>query len=307
MEDNINLHQTNDLNTYESVDKKLIDKYNRLFKKATLMDDHKFRKVCESKDAIEEILQTILKDNKLKVVEVIKQSSEGSPVFHGVILDCKCRLKTKEIVNIEVQVALDDNPVYRMRYNGSVLTVENSPKAKKFKYNEIPKLILIMFCEFDLFKKGKPIYEIIRYVKDTSIISDNGIREVYVNLKAKASDKKLQSLFNIMMTVDDVDEKSFPVLSKKKEEINDLYIGGDQNMAGLDLVMYKDGLRIGKKAGKIEGIEEGMQKGIQKGILQGKIDTIVDLYKKNLITIDYASAELGMTEKEFIKLVNSLK
>ena len=100
----------------------LIDKYNRRFKKATLMDDMKFRKVCESKEAIEEILRVILKDNKLKVIEVIKQSSEDEPVFHGVILDCKCKLKTKEIVNIEVQVALDDNPIYRMRYNGSILT-----------------------------------------------------------------------------------------------------------------------------------------------------------------------------------------
>jgi len=208
----------------DKIDEKLKSKYLKVFKKATLMDDHKFRKVCESKDAIEEILKTILKDNKLKVVEVIKQSSEGSPVFHGVILDCKCRLKTKEIVNIEVQVALDDNPVYRMRYNGSVLTVENSPKSKQFKYKQIPKLILIMFCEFDLFKKGQPIYEIVRYVKNTKVVSDNGIREVYVNLKAKSNDKKIKSLFKIMTTVVDVDEETFPVLSKKKEEINDLYI-----------------------------------------------------------------------------------
>ena len=115
------------------------------------MDDLKFRKVCESKEAIAEILRTILKDEKLKVVEIVKQSSEGNMVFHGVILDCKCKLKTGEIVNIEVQVANSDNPIYRMWYNGSILTVENSPKKKLFKYKQIPKLILIMFCEFDIF------------------------------------------------------------------------------------------------------------------------------------------------------------
>ena len=183
------------------MDEKLIEKYHKKFKKATLMDDHKFRKVCESKEAIEEILR--------------------------VILDCKCKLKTNEIVNIEVQVALDDNPIYRMRYNGSILTVENSPKSRQFKYSKIPKLILIMFCEFDLFKKGEPIYEIIRYVKGTKIIADDGIREIYINLKAKSNDKKLKSLFKIMTTVEDIDDKTFPKLSKKKEEINSLYIGGD--------------------------------------------------------------------------------
>ena len=38
------------------MDEKLIEKYYKKFKKATLMDDHKFRKVCESKEAIEEYL-----------------------------------------------------------------------------------------------------------------------------------------------------------------------------------------------------------------------------------------------------------
>ena len=272
----------------------LIDKYNRKFKKATLMDDLKFRKVCESKEAIEEILRVILNDNKLKVVEVKKQSSEDEPVFHGVILDCKCKLKTKEIVNIEVQVALDDNPVYRMRYNGSILTVENSPKSKYFKYKEIPKLILIMFCEFDIFKKGKPIYEIIRLVKGTKVVAEDGVKEVYINLRAKVTDKKLKSLFKIMTTVNEVDNRTFPILSKRKEEINKLYIGGENNMSGLSLEMYKDGL----KEGRAEGIQQGMQQGMQ----QGEVEAFIKIYKKGLIKAIDASKMLNMTEEDFLKL-----
>ena len=277
------------------MDKKLIEKYNKKFKKATLMDDHKFRKVCESKEAIEEILRVILKDNKLKVVEVVKQSSEGEPIFHGVILDCKCRLKTNEIVNIEVQVALDDNPIYRMRYNGSILTVENSPKSRQFKYSKIPKLILIMFCELDLFKKGDAIYEIIRYVKGTKIVADDGIREIYINLKSKSNDKKLKSLFKIMTTVEDKDYKTFPKLSKRKEKINKLYIWSDKNMAGLDLIMYKDGLKEGRR----EGIEEGIQQGIE----QGSITIVLNLFKQKSIDLDTAAKALNMSENEFLKLV----
>ena len=265
----------------------LIDKYNRKFKRATLMDDMKFRKVCESKEAIEEILRVVLKDDKLKVLELIKQSSEDEPVFHGVILDCKCKLKTKELVNIEVQVALDDNPVYRMRYNGSILTVENSPKSKNFKYKEIPKLILIMFCEFDLFRKNKPIYEIIRLVKGTNIVAEDGIREIYINLKANVTDKKLKSLFKIMTTATELDDKIFPILSKRKVEINKLYIGGENNMSGLSLEMYKDGLK--------EGREEGIQ--------QGEIEAFVKIYKKGLLKAKEASDMLGMSESDFLKLV----
>ena len=286
----------------------LIDKYNRKFKKATLMDDMKFRKICESKEAIEEILRVILKDNKLKVVEIIKQSSEDEPIFHGVILDCKCKLKTKEIVNIEVQVALDDNPVYRMRYNGSILTVENSPKSKYFKYKSIPKLILIMFCNFDLFKKNKPIYEILRLVKDTNVVADDGIKELYINLKAKVKDAKLKSLFKIMTTVKEIDNKIFPILSKKKEEVNKLYIGGENNMSGLSLEMYRDGLKAGRTEGRaegrVEGIAEGIAKGKLEGMQQGKLEAFINIYKKGLLKANEASELLGMTENEFLKLVN---
>ena len=144
-------------------------KYNRIFKKSTLMDDLKFRMVCESKGAIEEILRVILNDNKLIVIESIKQKSIDNPIFHGVILDCRCRLKTKEVVNIEVQVASDDDPIKRMRYNESMLTIENSPKSKSFKYKNIPDVILIMFCNFDIFNKGKAIYEIVRVVHNTKL------------------------------------------------------------------------------------------------------------------------------------------
>ena len=78
------------------------------------------------------------------------------------------------------------------------------------------------------------------------LIADNGVREVYINLKAKVKDKKLKSLFRIMTTVNDVDDEIFPTLSKKKTEVNDMYIGGIENMAGLDLIMYKDGLKAGR-------------------------------------------------------------
>ena len=276
---------------HTTINNKQLEKYNKIYKKATLIEDIKFRKVCESKEAIEEILRVVLKDNKLKVVESMKQKAEDEPMFHGVVLDCRCRLKTGEIVNIEVQVASNDNPIYRMRYNAAMLTIENSPKSKIFKYKNIPKVILIMFCDFDIFKKGNPIYEIDRIVRNTKIVADDGVREVYVNLKAKVADKKLKSLFKIMTTVKEIDDKIFPVLSKKKIEINDMYIGGDKNMAGLDLMMYKDGLKEGRE----EGREEGMIEGINS--------ILIRQFNDKKITAKDAAWYLNITEDEFLKLV----
>ncbi len=266
---------------------KLLSKYIKRFRESSLMDDLKFRKICESKEAIEEILRTILDDKELKVLESIQQKSIDEPIFHGVILDCRCKISTNEIVDIEVQVALDDNPLYRMRYNGSILTVENSPKSKEFKYEEIPKLILIMLCEFDYFRMGKPIYEIDRVVRGTSVTASNGIREIYVNLNADVREKRLKSLFRIMTTVDDVDNDEFPKLSKKKVEVNDLYLGGEDNMSGLTKEIFLDG----KAEGKAEGIE------------QGTIATYVKLYKEKLIKSSDAARMLNISVDEFLKLV----
>ncbi len=273
--------------TNNDVPEDRIKKFNKEFKVATLMDDLKFRLVCESKGVIEEILRVVLKDNKLVVIEAIKQETEDMPIFHGVILDCRCRLKTKELVDIEVQVALDDDPVRRMRYNEAMLTIKNSPKKKRFKYKDIPNVILIMFCQFDLFKKGKAIYEIDRVVNGIKVKSDNGVREIYVNTTAKTSDKKLQSLFKIMTTIAEIDSKTFPKLSQKKIEVNDLYLGGDKNMAGLDLMMYKDGVKDGKQEGREEGRQELM----------------IKLYKDNMVSKEYASNELHISIDEFIRLV----
>ena len=72
-------------------------------------------------------------------------------------------------------------------------------------------------------------------------------------------------------------------------EVNDLYIGGDKNMAGLDLMMYKDGV----KDGRAEGIQ------------QGSIKAILNMFKKGLIKITDAASELGVSEKEFMKLAKA--
>ena len=64
-------------------------------------------------------------------------------------------------------------------------------------------------------------------------------------------------------------------------------------MAGLDLMMYNDGVKAGKKVGIMEGIAEGR--------VEGSKNSIVSLYKKGLITIEVAAEELNMSIEEFKK------
>ena len=287
----INLNEGHNSDYY---DEKIL-KYLRKIEKANLVEDIKFREVAKSKEAIEEILRVILKDDDLEVIKCIDQKSLSKSVFHGVILDCECILSTKEIVNVEMQVDLKDDPVYRMRYNQSALTIAHSPKSKQFNYSELPKIISIMVCKFDLFKKGKPIYEVIRNVKDLGIVADNGIRELYVNLTSKeVKETKLGDLFKMFTDYDYENESEFPNLTEKKKEVNGKLRGG-YPMTGISREIFMDGKEVGIAEGKAAGKAEGFIIGMQ--------ELLIELYSKNMITKEYAAKKLNVTEEEFLKLI----
>ena len=270
------------------------------YENANLIEDLKFREIAKSREAVEEILRTILKDDKLKVVKTFEQKNLSEAMFHGVVLDCECILKTNEYVNIEVQIENNDNPIYRMRYNQSALTISHSPKNKNFRYSEIPKIISIMICDFDFFKLKKPIYEVKRIIEDTSINVDNGIREIYVNLKALPEDKNLYNLFKILTDKNFVDEKNFPALSSKKPSS---LKGGKKMFTGLTRKAYD----IGVLAGEEHGIEQGFEQGIEQGLDEGKKILLIDLLNQKIITEDVVMDKLNINKEELEELKKKYK
>lgn len=54
--------------------------------------------------------------------------------------------------------------------------------------------------------------------------------------------------------------------------------------------------------GMQKGIQQGMQQGMQKGIQQGMQQLLLDLYKQNMISREYAANKLNMTVEEFLML-----
>ncbi len=282
-------------------DERKIAEYAKRLESSNLVEDIKFREIAKSKEAIQEILRVILDEDNLVVLESIEQKDITESIFHGVILDCLCKLSTGEFVNIEMQIAFKNAPVKRMRYNQSAMTIAHSPKDKFFDYNKIPSIISIMFCEFDIFGLKEPIYEIKRKVNDTNVISSNGVREIYVNLTSEVSDGKLKELFNILTELDYINKQEFPKLTETKIKYNSLK-GGDRIMSGLTREIYLDGRAAGIEAGKIEGKAEGIEMGKAEGILKAYIDMVKDKF----ITIAEAAKRAGISEDEFAALVKKI-
>ena len=275
-------------------DERKIARYAKELESSNLVEDIKFREIAKSKEAIQEILRVILDEDNLIVLESIEQKNITESIFHGVVLDCLCKLSTGEFANIEMQLEFRNAPVKRMRYNQSAMTIAHSPKDKYFDYNKIPNIISIMFCEFDIFGMKEPIYEIKRKVNDTNVICDNGVREIYVNLTADTSNDKLKVLFNILTKLDYLNRQLFPNLSETKKKYNNLK-GGDRIMSGLTREIYLDGYETGEMRGEARGKEIGM--------LAGMKELLIEMYNNNMVTKEYAANKLNITEEEFLEFV----
>lgn len=50
-----------------------------------------------------------------------------------------------------------------------------------------------------------------------------------------------------------------------------------------------------------EGLQQGREQGLQQGLQQGRLDTVVNLIKKGIITKEEACEELGVTVQELEK------
>lgn len=143
------------------------------------IDDVFFEVLAEDPLVCQEILRTILGDDKLVVNDVIVQSSECNLYGRSVRLDALCTLGDGTKCNIEVQRSDNDDHLRRVRFNASSITVKESEKGTKFK--QIPNLVVVYISQFDIFGKGKTTYHVDKVIRETGTIVDDGLTEIFVN------------------------------------------------------------------------------------------------------------------------------
>ena len=90
---------------------------------------------------------------------------------------------------------------------------------------------------------------------------------------------------------------------RKKEvvDIMDVLFNQDWVTEVYENEIYEEGKAEGIQQGKAEGIQQGKAEGIQ----QGNLAAILNMFKKGFIKIADAASELGMSEREFMKLAKS--
>lgn len=143
------------------------------------IDDVFFEALAERKEVCEEILRTIMEDDKLIVIEVITQSSKRNLYGRSVRLDALCTLGDGTLCNIEVQRSDNDNHLKRVRYNASSITTKETNPGEK--YENVKDLYIIYISEFDIFKGEKTIYHIDSVIRETGETVNDGLYTIFVN------------------------------------------------------------------------------------------------------------------------------
>ena len=246
---------------------------------------------AKNKKFCQEFLRVILQDKRLIVIENDIQKYLPSAFNKYVTVDMLCKLGDGSIVNVEIQLTREKDHARRIFTYAS--KIKNYLMEKGTKYKDLKDIIEIYLTKEDIFKKGSTVYEV-----EMNIVSDReehigkwdaGLRVYYVNTKG-LTNKNINEYLKLL-----TDKTTINGKYKQTSDIKQVIykIGG--------VTMSKE-MRAILDSERTEGRAEGRAEGKVEGRAEGSIASVVSLFKKKLLELKDAAAELGVSEKEFLKM-----
>lgn len=238
------------------------------------IDDVFFEVLAQNTDVCQEMLRTILEDDCLVVASVVTQSDERNIYGRSVRLDALCVLGNGTKCNIEVQRSDNDNHLKRARFNASSITVRDSQPGTTF--DEILELYIVYISEFDFLKGNKTIYHLEKVVRETGVVVDDGLHEIFVNtaIDDGTDIAELMSCF----TKKEVKNPKFPKLSSEVTRLKETD-GGVQIVCEV-MQQYE---KIAIQKDHVEKIQKMIKKGYSK---------------EEILDLDYTEEEYAEAEQK---------
>ena len=247
----------------------------------------------DNSDICLELLQMIFPDlgiKSIKPVETQKVIEEAHDV-HGVRLDAYTEDNEDNAYDIEMQAANKGNLRKRSRFNQSMMDMHQL--AKSMDYDKLKKSFVIFICDFDLFGKERYVYTFENVcIENKDLKLEDGITKVYINARGKigAVSDKLKRFLKMVS-----EHKVTDDFTKKIQDAID-YVHMDEEARVAYMTI---GMKIEEE--RKEAWKEGVAQGISQGISQGTFLTLKSLVSQNIISIDTAAKQVGMTVEEFEK------
>lgn len=292
--------------------KKIIDRMN-------LFDNTFFSVALSDKKACEHILRILMKDPKLKVLEVQTQKQVSQLLGKDIRLDIVAE-SAGAIYSIEVQRKDSEDHPRRTRFYSSAIISDMIFKGET--YNALPEHISIYISETDLLKQGRTVYDFRMCDVQNNVYWKDGYRVLCVNA-AVNDGSAIAQLMQYFKTSNPYDSSQGHLSNRVAQlkqtkgghaEMNEYakkifeeykeYFFGDE----LDEAREKghtEGLAAGLAEGRAAGRAEGRAEGQQLG--QAKI--VAGFMKKQGCSLEEAFNTLNIESEDqpaIAKLVNEM-
>ena len=146
----------------------------------TLMNNRFMNKVFDGNiTATLRMLRVILKNDKIKVRKVGGQQWLQNLYGHSTQLDILAEDENGTQFNVEIQRSDEGASVQRARFYCGALDMHFLDTGEK--YEALPDAYVIFITESDVFKEGRPIYNVERSINESGKAFGDGSHIVYVN------------------------------------------------------------------------------------------------------------------------------
>ena len=228
----------------------------------TLANDFLFGRIFQDSDLCLRLVRIILPELNIKRVSfpVLQKSIRETFDTRGVRFDVYLRDDDDRIINVEMQPVNRDNLMKRTRAYHSLIDLDAIERENVKHYGNMPEVIVIFICGFDLFKLGRHMYTFRNYcVQERDLMLNDGATTIFLNTKGKADDisPELKSFLDLVNGKTSDDEFA--------AELERRLIYARQNRKWRQIYM------LGKFE-KQESIDEGIEIGFKRGIEQGRVE-----------------------------------
>ena len=162
------------------------NQYLEKIKQLRLMDDTFFNSCFDGNiPCMEVVLRAVMGNERLHVTEVFTQQNTPNLYGRSVRFDALAT-DGKAIYNVEIQRSDEGAIPRRARYNSSMIDARTISKGTEFP--DLPETYVIFITEHDIWKRGKPLYKVLRTFEDTADAFDDGAHILYVNGECQSDD-----------------------------------------------------------------------------------------------------------------------
>ena len=268
--------------------------YDKRIENVDISNDFMFCYIMQDKEIFAEVLSRILPDIQIGRVELCEYQKTMREYIdmQGVRFDVYAKTSLNgemKIFDVEMQNANEDSLPKRARYYHSIMTsnIMNRAKIKNYKY--LPCEFVIFICKFDLFKRGKYIYEFENLcIDDTDLSLGDDTHTIFVNAAGLIGEisPKLKNFLDFVLGKTSND----PFITKLEDRIVLAKQRPEWRMDYMKLLM-RDSLNF----------EEGEKQGIVKGKLSEKFATA-----KRMLRLNFTLSEIMEATQLSLNDLNSL-